>query len=55
MDCGGVVFNSTIGIPITEGVESFEKASNHLLKEDSSPMRLNSNPEVHDVLKRVFI
>ena len=55
MDCGGTVFNSMVGIPITKGVESFEKASNHLLKEDYGPRRLCSNPEVHDVSKRVFI
>ena len=55
MDCGGAIFNSMVGIPITKGLESFEKASIHLLKEDSGPSRLNSNPEVHDVSKRVFI
>ena len=55
MDCGGAVFNSMVGIPITEGVGSFEKASNHLLNKDSGPGRLNSNPDVHDVSKRVFI
>ena len=55
MDCGGAVFNSMVDIPITEGVESFKKASNHLLKEDYGPERLNSNLEVHDVSKRVFI
>ena len=55
MDCGGVVFNSMVGIPITEGVEFFEEASNHLLKKDSSLGRLNSNLEGHDVSKIVFI
>ena len=28
MGCSGVIFNSVIGIPTIEGVESFEKASN---------------------------
>ena len=36
-------------------MESFEKTSNHLLKEDFGLRRLSSNPKVHDVLKRVFI
>ena len=36
-------------------MESFEKASIHLLKEESSPGRLSSNLELHDVSKRVFI
>ena len=35
MDYDGAIFNSMVGIPITEGVESFEKASIHLLKEAS--------------------
>ena len=55
MNRGGAVFNSMVVIPITKSVESFEKASNHLLKEDSSSGRLSSNPEAHDVSKRVFI
>ena len=48
MSCSGVIFNSVIGIPTLEGVESFEKASNQLLKENSDIRRFNSNPKVHD-------
>ena len=37
-----------IGIPTLEGVKSFEKASNPLLKENYDIQRFSSNPEVHD-------
>ena len=48
MGYSGVVFNSMIGIAMSEGVDSFEKASNQLLKENFDTWRFSSNPEVHD-------
>ena len=53
MGCSGVVFNSMIGKPTSEGVESFEKAYNQLLKNNSDTWRYSSNPEVHDDSKKV--
>ena len=53
MGCSGVIFNSVIGIPTLEGVESFEKASNQLLKENYDIWKFSSNPEVHDDSKKV--
>ena len=52
MGCSGVIFNSMIGIPTLEGVESFEKASNQLLKENYDIRRFSSNSEVHDDLEK---
>ena len=53
MGCSGVVFNSMIGMPTSEGVESFEKAYNQLLKKNSDTWRYSSNPELHDDSKKV--
>ena len=42
-----------IGIPTSEGVESFQKASNQLHKENSDIQRFSTNLEVHDDSKKV--